>query len=109
MMQSETNIGWQDYLAIVFRRRLFFAVPCVAIIVITLIVGLFLPKIYRSETVLLIEDQKMINPLMQGLAISTPVADRLRTLREELLSWTSLSRLAHELGMDRQAKHPLLF
>lgn len=109
MMQSETHIGWQDYLAIVFRRRLFFTVPCAAVVVITLIVGLFLPKIYRSETVLLIEDQKVINPLMQGLAISTPVADRLRTLREELLSWTSLSRLAHELGMDRQAQQPILF
>lgn len=109
MIQSETQIGWQDYLAIVFRRRLFFAVPCALIVAVTLIAGLFLPKIYRSETVLLIEDQKVINPLMHGLAISTPVADRLRTLREELLSWTSLSRLTHELGMSRKTQHPLLF
>lgn len=109
MIQSETQIGWQDYLAIILRRRWFFAVPCIAIIVVSLIVGLFLQKIYRADTILMVQDQQVINPLIAGLAVSTPVGERMRVLREELLSWSSLSRLAHEMEMDRPAKHPYQF
>jgi len=109
MLNSEAQIGWQDYLAIISRRRWMFLVPCVGIVAITLLVGLFLPKYYRAETIMLVEDQKVINPLIQGLAVSTPTAERMRTLREELLSWASLSRLAHELKMDQRAGSPVTF
>ena len=109
MIQSETQVGWQDYLAIVLRRRWVFLIPCGLIVAVAMTVGLFLPKVYRAETLLLVENQQVINPLMQGLAVSTPVSERLRTLREELLSWTSLSRLTHELKMNEHAKSPLAF
>lgn len=109
MLQSETPIGWQDYVAIIVRRRWFFTVPCVTIVVVSLLVGLVLPKVYRAETVLLVQDKQIINPLIQGLAVSTPIAERLRVLREELLSWTSLSRLVHELQLDTHAKAALEF
>ena len=109
MLATDTQIGWQDYVTIVLRRRWFFIVPCAAVVALTLLIGLVLPKYYRAETLLLVEDQKVINPLIQGLAVSTPVAERMRTLREELLSWTSLNRLVHELHMDRQARDPVTF
>jgi len=109
MIQTETQIGWQDYLAIIVRRRWFFLIPCALIVTASLIVGMFLPRIYQAETVLLIQDEKVINPLIEGLAVSTPVAERLRTLREEILGWTSLSRLANELKLDKQARSPLAF
>lgn len=104
MLQTETQIGWQDYLSIVLRRRWFFAIPCVTVIFIALITGLSMEKIYRAETVLMVQDQNVVNPLIQGLAVSTPVSERLRTLREELLSWSSLSRLVTELSLDKNAK-----
>ena len=109
MIQTETHISWQDYLAIILRRRWFFLLPCAAIVIITMVVGVCLPKIYRAETFLLVEDQKVINPLIQGLAVSTPMTERMRTLREELLGWTSLTRLVHELNMDQRAKDPVVF
>ncbi|MBI4342616.1 MAG: hypothetical protein HY599_04560 [Candidatus Omnitrophica bacterium] len=109
MIATETQIGWQDYLAVVLRRRWFFIVPAVVIVMGALISGMFLPRIYRAETVMLIEEEGVMNPLIQGLAVSTPVAYRLRTLREELLGWTSLSRLVHELSMDKHAGSPLAF
>ena len=109
MIPTETQIGWQDYVAIITRRRWFFIMPSVAIIVVAMIVGLCLPRIYEAETILLIQDQQVINPLIEGLAVATPVSERLRTLREEILSWTSLSRLANELKLDRGAKSPIAF
>jgi len=109
MMQSETQIGWQDYLAIILRRRWFFAIPCATIVVVAMVVGLFLPKIYRAETIMLVDEPNASNPLVQGLAALTPVGQRMRTLREELLSWTSLSRLVNELKLDKRAKNPIAF
>ena len=109
MLTTETQIGWQDYLAIIVRRRWFFIIPCAAIVGISMVVGLVLPKVYRAETILLVQEQGVMNPLIQGLAVSTPVGERLRTLREELLGWTSLSRLIDELKLHRQAKSLMAF
>ena len=109
MMQTETQIGWQDYLAIILRRRTFFLVPCVIIVLVSMVVGMVLPKIYRAESLLLVQDPSVVNPLIEGLAVSTSVGERLRILREEMLSWSSLSRLVQELKMDQEAKSPLLF
>lgn len=109
MVSTENQIGWQDYLAVVLRRRLHFLIPSVLIVTVTMIVGLFLPKIYKAETLLLIEERQVMNPLIQGLAVSTSAGQRMRVLREELLSWTTLSRLVSELGMDRHSRTPLAF
>ncbi len=104
MLNTETQISWQDYLTIISRRRWYFILPCALIIGGALTVGGLLPRIYRAETIIQVQEPQIMNPLIQGLAISTPVGARLRTLREELLSWTSLTRLVHELGMDTDTK-----
>ena len=104
MLNTDTQISWQDYLTIIARRRWYFILPCAVIIGGALIVGGFLPRIYRAETIIQVQEPQIMNPLIQGLAVSTPVGERMRTLREELLSWTSLTRLIHELGMDKDAK-----
>lgn len=104
---GETQVGWQDYLAIVVRRRWFFIVPCAVILASTMAVGFMMPKLYRSQTILLVQDPKIMNPLMHGMVVATPVDRRMQVVQEELLSWSSLSRLSHELGLDRGIKTPL--
>ena len=105
----DAQIGWQDYVAIVLRRRMFFMVPALIIFFGSLIVGLFMPKIYRAETVILVQEPDIMNPLIQGLAISTSVGQRLGTIREEILGWTSLGRLVHELKLDKDIKSPVAY
>ena len=109
MISTETQVGWQDYLALVMRRRWYFIIPCLISVAVAMAIGMGLPKIYRADTLMLVQDQQVINPLIRGLAVSTPVSERMRILREELLSWTSLSRLSRELKLDRDAKSPLAF
>jgi|GEM_PF-348637 len=109
MVPTDASISWQDYLAIVVRRRWFFTIPCVSIVVIALVVGLFLPRIFRAETIILVQEPKTMNPLMKGLAMSSSMRDRLPALREEIVSWTSLSRLVHELQFAPRLKSPVRF
>ena len=106
MLHTDTQISWQDYLAIVFRRRWFFVIPCAAVIIGAFAIGMCMPRIFRAETVILVQEPQIMNPLIQGLAVSTPVGERLRGLREEMLGWTSLLRLVHELQLDGHAKTP---
>ncbi len=93
---TDIQIGWQDYLAIAARRRLFFFVPCGAALVIGVLYCLLAPRVYEANTVILVQNEKLINPLIQGLAMPTAVSDRLQTLREEILSYRNLSRLIAE-------------
>ena len=109
MIAADARITWHDYLAVIIRRRWYCLIPCASVIGITMAVGLFLPKVYRAETVLLLEDPKIMNPLMQGMAVASPVEVRMRIVQEELLGWTSLSRLVHELGLDQGANSPEAF
>jgi len=64
-------------------------------------------KIYRSETAVLVQDEEILNPLISGLAIAPSVAARLRTFREELLSWQRLTLLVEQLKLNKEVKNPL--
>jgi len=74
---------------------------------IALIFAFSMPKIYRSEALLLIETERILNPLISGLAISPSVRARIKTLREELLSWQRLTLLVEKLGLAKGLKTPL--
>ena len=93
------------YVEIFFRRRWLFITPLVAGLVIGVILGGVLPKIYQASTLIMIDEEKIMNPLIQGLAISTPATSRIRTLREEILSWDRLVRLVQELQLGKDVQN----
>lgn len=101
---NEPQVNWQDYVTVIIRRRWFFIIPTVAIVVTTMVVGLFLPKVYRAETTLLVQDPKLTNPLIEGMAVNSPIEVQMQVVQEELLGWGTLTRLAHELGLDSSVK-----
>ncbi len=109
MIHTEAQVGWQDYVGIILRRRWFFVVPCLIALIGALVIGMCMPKIYRAETVILVQEPDVMNPLIQGLAITTSVGQRLGTLREEILGWTSLGRLVHELKLDQDVRTPVAY
>jgi len=104
--REETQILWQDYVAVIVRRRWYFIVPCAVIVALTMAVGLILPKVYRAETVVLVETPEIMNPLISGVAVATNVQQRMRTIVDQLLGWTSLSRLVNKLGLAKDIKTP---
>lgn len=70
-----------------FRRR---ALPLAAmfagICLLSLFVGLLIPRKYTSSTIILVEDRNIIAPLMEGRAVPTSVVDRASILREVAFS-----------------------
>jgi uncharacterized protein involved in exopolysaccharide biosynthesis len=111
MSASEIEISWEDYLAIGLRRKRFFLAPVLAALAVAALICLFAPRVYEARALIAVQHEKLINPLIQGLAMPTAIGERLATLREEILSWSNLTRLikAHQLDAKIPANNPVRF
>jgi len=107
MEEQSKKFDIHQYLRMIARRKWFFIVPMVAISVSFLISSFFFPKIYEARAVILIEEDKVVNPLLANLAVSTEVKERLNALREEILAWPRLFQLVEALGLNKDIKTPL--
>ncbi len=92
-----------DYLKIFFRNKWLIIGGAWIGLVIGTVFSLTLPPKYESSSVILVQEEKAINPLMQGLAISSSVEVRMKTIKEQLLGWNSLVSLTKKLNLDRHA------
>ncbi len=88
-----------DYLKIFFRRKWLFLAPIVVGLVLAVVAGLLLPPLYESSTTIIVEEEKIINPLIQNLAVSTTAAQRMASIKENLLGWNSLVKLTEKLNL----------
>lgn len=103
------SLRLREYYYMLLRHKFAFLISIVIALSGATVVALTSPKVYRSETVLMTENESILNPLISGLAI-TPSADaRMRALREQLLSWPKLTLLAEKLGFDVHVKNPVQY
>ena len=98
-----------DYLKIFFRRKWFIIIPTVLGILGGLVAGNMMPKIYEASTLILVEEGRVGNPLMQGLAVSTSTAQRLGVLREQILGWDRVNQLINSLSLAKDIQNQLQF
>jgi len=108
-LQAITQKKPADYLKIIFRRKWFLIVPVVIGIVGGIIAGNVLPKSYEASTLILVEEGRVINPLIKGLAVSTSTAQRLNVLREQILGWDRIAQLIKTLNLARDVRNQWQF
>jgi len=101
MSESKTHFDIYHYLGIIKRRKWFFIIPLIVIYAGFLASSIFLPKVYEAKAIILVEEKNVVNPLLKNLAVSTTVASRLNTLKEEILSWPRLFQLVERLGLNK--------
>ncbi len=104
-IQEGTQINPIDYLKIFFRRKWLLIIPTIIGMVGGTIAGNLMPKVYEAYTLILVEEEKIINPIISGLAVSTSAAQRLNTLREQILGWYSLVKLTEKLNLAKDVKN----
>ncbi|MBU1995926.1 MAG: hypothetical protein KKF78_02085 [Candidatus Omnitrophica bacterium] len=98
-----------NYLKIFFRRKDQIIIPAMIGMVLGVCAGIILPKQFVSSAVILMEEGKSDNPLLDKLVVSTTVSERLSTISESMLGWESLVQLVRRLGMDKDVKTPREF
>ena len=104
------SLRLREYYYMLLRHKLIFAWIVAMCLAVATISTFFMTKIYRAETALLIQNEDILNPLISGLAIAPSMQARLRTLKEEMLSWQRLTLLVEQLKMDTKVKsNPLAY
>ncbi len=104
---TETQGSLRDYLQIIFHRRWFFVMPFVIVFFTASIGSFFLPKYYKSSVLVLVEEEKPVNPLaketpyLSSTGQPPTLAEQLKTLAEKILSYPHLLVLVKTLGMDK--------
>jgi succinoglycan biosynthesis transport protein ExoP len=86
----------QEYLEVPLRRPLFVLVPAILVLSSAIALAFVLPKKYRSQTLILVESEKVPDTFVRKIATET-MARRLYTIRQEVLSRTRLERVIEEL------------
>jgi len=95
---SALNVQIREYLDFVRRRKSWIILICLGISVCVAVVAMRLPKVYRAESTILYNPQK-VNENYVSTTVSGSIGDRLSTLRQEVLSPTQLGPLVDELNM----------
>jgi polysaccharide chain length determinant protein (PEP-CTERM system associated) len=110
-LSGQTDQVFEDiqvgkYLTILRRRKAWIILTTTTVFVATLVVALRLPNVYRAETVILVDPQKVNESLVPSTG-NASVADRLSTVRQEVMSPTRLKEViehtdfyAKEIAVD---------
>ncbi len=98
-----------EYLKVFFRRKWVVVIPAFIGLVLGIVACFLLPREWKSSTTILVEEEKMINPLMQSLAVSTTAAQRMQSIREIILGWNSLVELTKKLDLAKNVQNQSAF
>jgi polysaccharide chain length determinant protein (PEP-CTERM system associated) len=92
------DIQLGKYLDILNRRKWWVILPATAIFVIALIIAMRLPNFYHAETTIMVDPQKVPDTYVPSTG-NTTIADRLSTIRQEVMSPTVLQGLLEQTGL----------
>ncbi|MFH1061561.1 MAG: GNVR domain-containing protein [Candidatus Omnitrophota bacterium] len=100
-MIEHSNANTLRYLRIFFRRREVFLAILFIMPLLVFNVSNFLPKIYSASTLIKINDERLLTPLIGDLAVSSTVQERLRSFEEEILTWSNLAAITKDLNLEK--------
>jgi succinoglycan biosynthesis transport protein ExoP len=92
-----------DYLEIFLRRKYWIVLPAIAIASIMTMISLVLPKSYRSETLILVDAQRVPEKYVQS-TVTGDVSDRLQNISQEILSRTRLEKVIDQFKLYQEQK-----
>jgi polysaccharide biosynthesis transport protein len=98
-----------EYMKIFFRRKWLFITPAFLGLVLGIVACFVIPSSYEANTLILVEEEKIINPLIQGLAISTTAVQRMQNIKEQILGWNSLVELTKKLDLTKNVQTQMQF
>ena len=88
-LDAPVFLDWEEYAAILVRRRWWIALPAFILWALVWEVSWFLPATYQSEALILVEQQKVPDQYVVP-NITGSLEDRLQDLTEQILSRTRL-------------------
>jgi len=97
-MKPTNQIDILEYVEIVLRHKWLIILPFVLVASLGAVYSKLPPDIYRASTLILVEQQKVPEAYIQSIVTST-VNERLRTIRQQIMSRTMLERIINEFDL----------
>ncbi|MDO8356009.1 MAG: Wzz/FepE/Etk N-terminal domain-containing protein [Nitrospirota bacterium] len=104
-MNSSTELGFQDYLGIVRRRKWLIASIATVSMVIAVVLCFVLPKSFRSTTMVLVESQKIPESYVKS-GVEGTLEGRMNSIQQVVLSRSLLSQIAQEFNLFQPDASP---
>lgn len=96
--QSKSGFAWEEYVSVARRRAWHFVLPFFFTWLAVWVVSWFLPAVYRSGTLILVEQptvsQQYVVPNVAG-----DLQDRLDSITQQILSRTRLVRIMEDMNL----------
>ncbi len=88
----------EDFLRIAWRRKWVILMPFVVASMATYVIVKRLPNRYQSKTLILVVPQRVPDSYVHS-TVSAPIEDRLRSMKEEILSRSRLERIVEDFDL----------
>ena len=102
-MLGHRKLTAEDYLAILKRRRWLILVPVILMPVIAIGITFLIPAQYMSQTLVLIEEQKIDSKIVEPI-VTTSLDSRLASMREQILSRSRLEPIIAQHNLYPSAR-----
>lgn len=96
-----------EYVGILWRQKLWILIPTVGGILVSIALIFYLPKVYRSTTLILVEAQKVPEEYVKS-AVTGSVEDRLSTIKQQILSRTLLTKIIDRYGLYKEGSQQMV-
>ncbi|MBI3597380.1 MAG: hypothetical protein HY203_09535 [Nitrospirae bacterium] len=103
-----TDRLWQDSLEMLVRRRWYVIIPFLLSVTMSVVLCFELPKIYKSTTLILVEQQKVPEDYVKS-SVSVSIDERLNTIQQQIMSRSLLQSVIDEFRLytkERKRKTP---
>jgi uncharacterized protein involved in exopolysaccharide biosynthesis len=95
---AEQKMDWKDIKKFIRRRWKAFALIFSIVLFSSIIIAFLLPPIYRAQSTILIEEQQIPENFVQS-TITTYAEERLKTIKEQVLSVERLKAIINEFNL----------
>ena len=105
-MKPFDQMGLWDHLEIAMRRRWLIVLSFLMIAGLSTAYCLLSPNIYRAETLILVQPQKVPEAYIKS-TVTSPINERLRTISQQIMSRTMLERIINEFDLYKEKRNSL--
>jgi polysaccharide biosynthesis transport protein len=103
-MELEEEKTLKDYLQIARRRKFTIILPMLALLLLSVIVAIVLPPVYRSQATILIEQQHIPSDLVKSTVISF-ADERIRQIQQKLMTIDNVSKIIEKFNLYPKEKN----
>ncbi len=102
-MELEEEKTLKDYLQIARRRKYTIILPMLALLLLSIIVAIVLPPVYRSKATILIEQQHIPTDLVRSTVVSF-ADERIRQIEQKLMTIDNLNKIIEKFNLYSKEK-----